>query len=259
VVRWPYGAAARSLVHERDIAAVAVRALTEDGHVGARHVLSGPETLTQVEQIHAIGEAIGRRLRFEEIPPEAARQQLLAEGWPSSVVDGILDAHASMVALPELVTSTVEAVTGRSPRTFCEWAVDHADDFRRSSEQIAMTTDSLAHEFVSLSRQGKFEEIMERLVSADVVRVEPAEMAGPPVEMRGIEAVRANSREWTAESEVHGVEVEGPFVGDGCFAVRFAIDATSKPTGERATVTKVSLYTTEGGKVVREEVYYLQR
>jgi nucleoside-diphosphate-sugar epimerase len=36
VVRWPYGQAARSLIHERDIAAVAVRALTEDGHVGAR-------------------------------------------------------------------------------------------------------------------------------------------------------------------------------------------------------------------------------
>src|SRR3954453_14814098 len=48
VVRWPYGQAARSLIDERDIASVAVRTLTEDGHVGARYVLSGPGALTQI-------------------------------------------------------------------------------------------------------------------------------------------------------------------------------------------------------------------
>ena len=41
-VRWPFGGAARALIDERDIAAVAVRALTEDGHAGARYVLSLP-------------------------------------------------------------------------------------------------------------------------------------------------------------------------------------------------------------------------
>src|SRR3954447_15258104 len=64
VVRWPYGHAARSLIHERDIAAVAVRALTEDGPAGARHVLTGPETITQAEQAHAIGDALGRPVRW---------------------------------------------------------------------------------------------------------------------------------------------------------------------------------------------------
>ena len=73
VVRWPYGAAATAPIHERDIAAVAVRALMEDGHAGARHVLTGPESLTQVEQVQTIAEAIGRRLRFEEISREEAR------------------------------------------------------------------------------------------------------------------------------------------------------------------------------------------
>jgi uncharacterized protein YbjT (DUF2867 family) len=43
VVRWPYGAAARSLIHERDLADVAVRALTEPGHVGQTYDLTGPE------------------------------------------------------------------------------------------------------------------------------------------------------------------------------------------------------------------------
>lgn len=36
VVRWVYGAAGRSLIHERDIAAIGVYVLTEDGHAGAK-------------------------------------------------------------------------------------------------------------------------------------------------------------------------------------------------------------------------------
>ncbi len=36
VVRWVYGQAARSLIDERDIAAIALRALTEPGHAGKR-------------------------------------------------------------------------------------------------------------------------------------------------------------------------------------------------------------------------------
>jgi uncharacterized protein YbjT (DUF2867 family) len=130
VVREPYGAAARPVIHERDIAAVAVRVLTSDGHGGSTYLLSGPQVLTQVEQVHAIGEAIGRALRFEEISPEAGRQKMIAEGWPASVADGLLIAHAAMVTNPAPVTATVEAITGRPARTFSEWAIDHSDDFR---------------------------------------------------------------------------------------------------------------------------------
>ncbi|HEV2669133.1 MAG TPA: NAD(P)H-binding protein, partial [Blastocatellia bacterium] len=45
VVRWPYGAAAWAPIHERDIAAVAVRALTEKGHGGAKYFLTGGQSL----------------------------------------------------------------------------------------------------------------------------------------------------------------------------------------------------------------------
>lgn len=129
VVRWVYAAAARSLIHERDIAAVAVRALTGDGHGGAKHVLTGPQPLTQAEQVRAIGRVIGRPLRWEEISREAAREQMLTY-WPPSFVDGALDAWAELVTEPELVTPTVEAVTGTPAHPFREWATDHADDFR---------------------------------------------------------------------------------------------------------------------------------
>lgn len=124
VVRWPYGEASRSLIHEHDIAAVAIRTLTEDGHTGARYVLTGPEALTQIEQSHAIGEAIGRSVRWEELSREDAERQI--EGLP----DTALDTWASFVKTPEIVTSTVGEVTGKSAHRYSEWARDHAEDFR---------------------------------------------------------------------------------------------------------------------------------
>jgi NAD(P)-dependent dehydrogenase (short-subunit alcohol dehydrogenase family) len=132
VVRWPYGAAARALIHERDIAAVAVRALVEDGHAGKKYHLSGPQAQTQVEQVKIIGEVIGRRLRFEEIPSEVAREQLFTD-IPPALVDAILDAHAGFVRNPEPTSRSVEQITGTPARTFREWAIDHAADFLQES------------------------------------------------------------------------------------------------------------------------------
>ncbi len=121
VVRWPFGSSAQALIHERDIAAVAVRALTEGGHAGAKYVLTGPKTLTQVEQVHTIGEVIGRPLSYEEISREAARKMLLTAWGEHSIVDDALDSWARLMTEPGPVTSTVEEVTGTPARTFRDW------------------------------------------------------------------------------------------------------------------------------------------
>ena len=78
VVRVPYPGAATAPIAEQDIAAAAVRVLLADGDAAARYVLTGPESLTQVEQVQAIGAAIGRDLRTEELPPGAFRQAATA-------------------------------------------------------------------------------------------------------------------------------------------------------------------------------------
>ncbi len=62
VVRWPYLAAPTAPVDERDIAAVAVAALSEDRHAGMEYVLTGPQSLTQHQQISTIGKVIGHPL-----------------------------------------------------------------------------------------------------------------------------------------------------------------------------------------------------
>ncbi|MBZ5622351.1 MAG: NAD(P)H-binding protein [Acidobacteriia bacterium] len=129
VVRWPHLDAPTAPIDERDIAAVAVRALCEDGHAGAEYVLTGPQSLSQFEQISTIGGVMGRSLRIEEMSPEEAKSELLPF-IPELGVKMLLDAWAAAIGQPAFVTSTVAEITGTPARTFRDWAADHATDFR---------------------------------------------------------------------------------------------------------------------------------
>ena len=128
IVRGPL-TAATAVVDPRDIAAVAARVLTDDAHVGATYGLTGPEVISRPEQVKAIGAAIGRELRFEEVPVRDARAQMLADGRPPALVDALLSAAENRSA-STLVTSEVEDLTGKPSRGFPQWALDHREAFR---------------------------------------------------------------------------------------------------------------------------------
>lgn len=130
VVRWPYGQAKRALIHEKDIAAVAVHTLTSAGHGGAAYELSGPAVISQEDQVRTIGEVIGRQVRWEDLPPEVAREHLLAAWGDPGFVEAALAGWKAFVTSPEQVTGTVERLLGRPALTFRQWAEDHAGDFR---------------------------------------------------------------------------------------------------------------------------------
>jgi uncharacterized protein YbjT (DUF2867 family) len=129
VVRWPYLAVPTAPIDERDIAAVAVHTLCDDAHSGAEYVLTGPQSLSQFEQIATIGTVLSRPLRIQEISPEDWLREL--PGFlPSVVAKYLLDAWAAAIGQPAFVTSTVAELTGSPARTFLEWATDHAAQFR---------------------------------------------------------------------------------------------------------------------------------
>lgn len=130
IVRWPYAQAPTAPIHEHDIAAVAVRTLCEDGHYSKDYVLTGPESLSQSEQVGIIGEVISRPLRFEEISPEEAQHELLTV-MPLPAIRMLLNAWAAAMGQPAFVTSTVTEITGTPARTFRDWVSDHAAEFRR--------------------------------------------------------------------------------------------------------------------------------
>lgn len=125
VVHGAYGNAALAPVDPRDIAAVAVRALLDE-RVSQAYVLTGPQSLTQIDRVQIIAEAINRPLRFEEVPRDQLREQMLRHGMPAMAVDALLDGLAERVGRIEQVLPTVEEVTGRPASTYAQWATQHA-------------------------------------------------------------------------------------------------------------------------------------
>ena len=128
VVRWPYGAAETAPVDDRDVAAVVARTLSQDGHVGGDYVLTGPESLSQAEQVRIIGDVLGRPITFQELSPDEFRSE--TEGtWPPPVVDMLLAAWGATMGTPAFLTSTVSNILGSAPRSFRQWVADNATAF----------------------------------------------------------------------------------------------------------------------------------
>ncbi|MEU4775226.1 NmrA family NAD(P)-binding protein [Micromonospora sp. NPDC023644] len=128
VLRWFVPQASRALVHEADLGAVAAQLLTDDKQHRIAYHLTGPEQLTQVEQLAAIGTALGRTLRYEEMDSAQAAAELFPS-MPEGVAAGIIAGHTAMVTRPEPVTDTVRHLLGRPALTYAQWARDHAEDF----------------------------------------------------------------------------------------------------------------------------------
>ncbi len=129
VVRIPYPQAQTAPIHEADIAAVAVTALTGTTLHGAAPVLSGLESLTQEQQVAQIGVALGRDLRVDELSPVQARDEMV-RSMPPQVVETMLRMWAAIDGAPATISDSVERITGRPARTFAQWARDHAAAFR---------------------------------------------------------------------------------------------------------------------------------
>jgi uncharacterized protein YbjT (DUF2867 family) len=124
----PVGDAKASFIDVRDIAEVAVKALTEPGHEGREYTLTGPEDLSYADAAVIMSEVSGRAIRFVDVPEAAARQGMLASGYmPEWLVDVILELNAWFKASGgSEITSTVQDVLGRPPRTFRDFARDYA-------------------------------------------------------------------------------------------------------------------------------------
>jgi len=124
------GDAKVSMVDVRDIADVAVAALTEPGHEGKIYELTGPQALTHAEMAEELSNALGRQVAFIDIPPEAMRDAVLGLGFPEWQADGLVEDYAHYRrGEAEAVTSGVQDAIGKAPRSFEEFARDYAAIF----------------------------------------------------------------------------------------------------------------------------------
>jgi uncharacterized protein YbjT (DUF2867 family) len=132
VVGGPYASASTAVIADKDIAAVAARALLTDDLVGRRVPLTGPEALTNTEMVEAIGWVLDRDLRYQEAPPEVVRARFVAIGFPAEFADAYMGLLAETIERPALVTHNVEKILERPATTFAQWASEHRHLFTNS-------------------------------------------------------------------------------------------------------------------------------
>jgi len=119
-----------SHIDVRDIAAVAAKALTENGHQGKTYVITGPEALSYDEAASKISKAIGKPVKYVNVTPEDFKKSLLGWGIPEFMADGLNEFFAAIRAgYCAVVTNTVEEVTKRKPISFDDFVRDFAGAF----------------------------------------------------------------------------------------------------------------------------------
>lgn len=116
------GDARISMVDTRDVAAVAATLLTEPGHEGEVHDVTGPEALSYYDIATKLSEAMGRKVTYIDAPDEAVRDALLGFGIGEWLVGALVDLYedyrsSGTDGYAAQVTDTVERLTGRVPRS----------------------------------------------------------------------------------------------------------------------------------------------
>ena len=120
-----------AFVDVRDIAAVAVKTLTEPGHEGKTYNLTGPEALSYHHVAAALTDVLRKEVQYVDVPPGAAKQGMLETGMPEWLADGINELFAMMAAGKFAIVSTAVADVARRPPTgLTQFVKDYAEAFR---------------------------------------------------------------------------------------------------------------------------------
>jgi uncharacterized protein YbjT (DUF2867 family) len=115
-----------SQIDIRDVAAVAVKALTEDGHIGKAYTLTGPEALMNREIAQVLSDALGREVRYVNLAPAQLKEALLSAGVTEWNADALLDLQRLYrEGKAATVTRDVEQILGRKPITFAQFSRDY--------------------------------------------------------------------------------------------------------------------------------------
>lgn len=114
-------------VDVRDIAAVAVKALTEPTHVGQAYTLTGPEAITYDALAKELSQVLGRSISHISLSPADLKHGMLAEGMPEAIADRMLDLERYYREdQASRITNDIKQLTGDDPRRFTQYLRDCA-------------------------------------------------------------------------------------------------------------------------------------
>jgi uncharacterized protein YbjT (DUF2867 family) len=122
-----------SIVDVRDIAAVAVKAFTDenDKHNNKIYLITGPEALSYHQMAEILSNATGKKISYVNISEEetrAAMKEIGMDDWLINTISELYNYFRKGYA--SQVSSAVEEVTGRKPIPFSQFAKDYAETFR---------------------------------------------------------------------------------------------------------------------------------
>ncbi len=121
----------QSLVDVGDIAAVAVKVLTEAGYEGKVYEITGPESLSYAEVAATLTRVLGKPVKYVDVPPEAARNAMLKAGMPKWNAEAVTELYGAFATGRfGYTTDTVERITGQPPTLFERWARENAAAFQ---------------------------------------------------------------------------------------------------------------------------------
>jgi len=131
----PMESAKVSVVDVRDIAAVAVKALTENGdnnkHNNKIYLIAGPEALSYHQMAELLSNATGKKISYTSISEEEARaamKEMCMDDW---LINALLELYNYFrKEYASQVSSAVEEVTGKKPIPFTQFARDYVEVFR---------------------------------------------------------------------------------------------------------------------------------
>lgn len=118
------------MVHPRDIASVAYRALLTDDHLGAALPITGGEAISPARMVEVVAEVVGRPVAHVERTPAEARAEYAERGWGGPRLEALLELKRQSVEWDWKVFDTVERVTGRAPLTLHDWVTENIALFR---------------------------------------------------------------------------------------------------------------------------------
>jgi uncharacterized protein YbjT (DUF2867 family) len=126
----PSGDGKTSFIDTRDIAAVAVKALNENGHHGKAYALTGSKAHDRNEVAKAISDATGNNVVYQSLTDEEFRARANAEQWPVPVMEIMSWLYGGVrEGWTQDTTDTVKQLLGREPMSLEQYANDHKEDW----------------------------------------------------------------------------------------------------------------------------------
>lgn len=120
-----------SFIDARDIAEVAFTALTHpEEHTNKTYTLTCDKTNSYAEIAEAISQAIGEKVTYIAETPEEARRRLREKGTPKGSIEFFVKLAQAQTSRKPVITTDVQDVLGKPPRSVEQFARDYADRFR---------------------------------------------------------------------------------------------------------------------------------